>query len=172
MTSLLILTLFPAAMLFASLFDLFTMKIPNAIVLALLAGFCIAAPLSGMGIETALWSVGIASAVLVVGFVLFSLNIMGGGDAKILFASSLWLGPAGTLDYLLIVGLAGGALTLLLMSFRRMPLPEMAMQVSWIDRLHDRETGVPYGVALGPAALYVFPATPLALFALTGASVG
>jgi len=35
------------------------------------------------------------------------------------------------------------------------------MRVTWIERLHDRKTGVPYGIALAAAALLVYPQSPL-----------
>ena len=40
---------FPAALALAAAMDLFTMTIPNRISLALIAGFAVAAPLSGLG---------------------------------------------------------------------------------------------------------------------------
>jgi len=50
-------------------------------------------------------------------------------------------------------------LTLALLRFRMMMLPAFCLQMSWIARLHDRGSGVPYGVALASAALFVFPYT-------------
>ena len=66
-----ILAIFPICMIFATFYDLFTMTIPNRVVLALLAAFVICAPLAGMGLYTAFLHVAVALAVLVVGFVLF-----------------------------------------------------------------------------------------------------
>lgn len=171
-TALAILAVFPLCMIFATFYDLFTMTIPNKITLALVIGFAVLAPLSGMGWETALWHVGIAALVLVGGFVLFSMGVMGGGDAKLLAASALWFGTAFTLPYLLIASLLGGALTVVILICRSTLLPKSLLSVGWITRLHDKKTGIPYGAALGPAALYVFTETPWMAFISSGQSLG
>lgn len=172
LTNIAILAIFPICMIFATFYDLFTMTIPNKITLALLIAFAVMAPLAGMGWETALWHVGIALTVLVLGFGLFSIGVMGGGDAKLLAVSALWFGTAFTLPYLLAASILGGLLTLALLVARRTELPGNLLTVDWITRLHDKKTGVPYGVALGPAALYVFVDTPWMVFVTSGQAVG
>ena len=172
LTGIAILAIFPICMIFATFYDLFTMTIPNKITLALLIGFAVFAPLAGMGWETALWHVGVALAVLVVGFGLFSIGVMGGGDAKLLAASALWFGTAFTLPYLLAASVLGGLLTLAIIIVRRMELPKSLLSVDWVTRLHNKKTGVPYGAALGPAALYVFTETPWMAFATSGQALG
>lgn len=152
-----VLAIFPICMIFATCYDLLTMTIPNRIVLALLIGFAILAPLTGMSVEDALWHIGTALVVLIAGYFLFEFGVMGGGDAKLLAVSALWFGWPLAIIYLAIASLMGGALTLLIISLRRYPLPESVMSVSWIARLHNKEEGIPYGAALGPAALYIFP---------------
>ena len=69
-TALIILTVFPLCMIFATFYDLFTMTIPNKISLVLLVAFAVLAPLAGMGWETAAWHVGVALLVLGIGFAL------------------------------------------------------------------------------------------------------
>ncbi|MEL6947025.1 MAG: prepilin peptidase [Pseudomonadota bacterium] len=167
-----VLAIFPLCMIFATFYDIFTMTIPNKIVLALLAGFLIIAPIAGMSLETAAWHVGLAMVILVVGFVLFSMGVMGGGDAKLLAVSALWLGPEHTVVYLLIASLLGGLLTLIIIRGRRMLLPQSLINVEWVTRLHDKNQGVPYGAALGPAALYVFPESAWMAFATAGTLIG
>ena len=54
---------------------------------------------------------------------------------------------------------------LAIMFLRSFPLPESMMKVTWLNRLHDRSEGVPYGAALGPAPLMVFTDTPWMSFA-------
>lgn len=172
MIELLVLALFPLCMVFATFSDLFTMKIPNAIVLALLAGFIVAAPFAGMSLATAGWHVGLGVAVLVAGFTMFSFGWIGGGDAKLLAVSALWLGVPSTGPYLIYAGLLGGALTIALLTIRKVPLPQPMASIGWIDRLHQPTTGVPYGAALGPAALLVFPETTWMAFASSGIAIG
>jgi prepilin peptidase CpaA len=41
------------------------------------------------------------------------------------------------------------------------PVPAFAMSWTWLDRLHDCESGVRYGVALAAAAVMVDPNSPL-----------
>ena len=63
------------------------------------------------------------------------------------------------LDYLVYASLFGGALTLLLIQFRLLPLPALLARQKWILRLHEKGGGVPYGIALAAAALVVYPHT-------------
>ncbi len=52
-------------------------------------------------------------------FILFVLNIMGGGDAKLLTALALWFGlTPSLLVFLVNVAFAGGILTLLILAIR------------------------------------------------------
>lgn len=166
-----ILVVFPLCMIFATFCDLFTMTIPNKVSLGLIAAFAVFAPLAGMGWETALWHIGVAVVVLIVGFGLFSLGVMGGGDAKLLAASALWFGTAFTLPYLLAASVLGGLLTLVIVIARRMMIPKRLLSISWISRLLDKKQGIPYGAALGPAALYVFAGSPWMTFITTGQAI-
>ena len=97
---------------------------------------------------------------------------MGGGDAKLLAASALWFGTAFTLPYLLAASVLGGLLTLFIVIARRIMLPQMLLNVPWIARLLDKKQGIPYGAALGPAALYVFVGSPWMNYITTGQSIG
>ena len=55
--------------------------------------------------------------------------------------------------------LLGGALTLLIVQFRLFPLPRLLQGAAWAERLHRKDAGVPYGIALAAAALIVYPQT-------------
>jgi prepilin peptidase CpaA len=50
-------------------------------------------------------------------------------------------------------------LTLLMINFRLFPLPVVMQRWTWIERLHQKDAGVPYGIALAAAALLVYPDT-------------
>jgi prepilin peptidase CpaA len=54
---------------------------------------------------------------------------------------------------MLFASVIGGALTLILIGIRQVPLPEWLMEQTWISRLHAASSGVPYGVALAAGAL-------------------
>ncbi len=153
------LLLFPALMAFAASSDLFTMTISNRLSLALAAGFFLLTPLMGIGLASFGLHVGAAALVLVVAFVFFTQGWIGGGDAKLAAATALWFGFDHLLDYLIYASLFGGALTLLILQFRKLPLPATLARQAWIQRLHDSAGGVPYGIALAAAALAVYPKT-------------
>ena len=154
------LLLFPALMAFAASSDLFTMTISNRLSLALAGGFFLLALVSGMGLAILGMHLAAAALVLVVAFIFFACGWIGGGDAKLVAATALWFGFGHLLDYLIWASLLGGALTLLLLQFRRFTLPQVLARQKWIKRLHDAGTGVPYGIALAAAALIVYPTTP------------
>lgn len=167
------LLLFPALMAFAASSDLFTMTISNRVSLLLIAGFLVLAALSGMDFHALLSHVGAGLTVLVAAFACFAMGWMGGGDAKVAAGVALWFGFAHLLDYLLYASLFGGAFTLLLLQFRQWPLPRALGSQAWLLRLHDKETGIPYGIALAAGALMIYPQTEwikavdLARFAIT-----
>jgi prepilin peptidase CpaA len=153
------LLLFPALMAFAAASDLFTMTISNRVSLALLGGFLGLAVLSGMGLHDILLHAGAGAAVLAVAFVCFALGWIGGGDAKIAAGAALWFGFAHLLDYLVYASLFGGALTLALLQFRQWPLPYSLGGQPWLLKLHAKDTGIPYGIALAIGALMIYPET-------------
>ena len=102
---------------------------------------------------------GAAAAVLAVVFVFFACGWIGGGDAKLAAATVLWLGFTHLADYLVYASLLGGGLTVLIIQFRTVPLPQMLAGRPWAERLHRGDAGVPYGIALAAAALLVYPHT-------------
>jgi len=153
------LLLFPALMVFAASSDLLTMTISNRLSLALAGSFFLLTMVIGLGLPAIGMHLAAAALVLAVCFGFFSMGWMGGGDAKLAAATTLWFGFDYLLDYLIYASLFGGALTLLLIQFRKLPLPEALARQSWILRLHETGGGVPYGIALAAAALTVYPKT-------------
>ncbi|MEA2948905.1 MAG: prepilin peptidase CpaA [Alphaproteobacteria bacterium] len=153
------LMLFPALMAFAASSDLLTMTISNRVSLILVVGFFALAAWSGTDVMDILSHIGAASVVLVVAFGFFTRGWIGGGDAKLAAATALWLGFGHLLPYLVYASLFGGALTLILVQFRLAPLPSMLARQDWLQRLHHKDGGVPYGIALAAAALAVYPQT-------------
>jgi prepilin peptidase CpaA len=153
------LLLFPALMAFAAASDLFTMTISNRISLALAAGFLFVAVASGMSFYDILSHTGAGALVLGLAFVCFAMGWVGGGDAKVAAAAALWFGFPHLLNYLIYASLFGGALTLLLLQFRQWPLPSPLTSQPWLLKLHARESGIPYGIALALGALMIYPDT-------------
>lgn len=150
---------FAAAMIFAGIRDLTTMTIPNWLTLGLALTFFAVAPIVGMPLAEVGLHASAGFALLLIGMALFAMGWIGGGDAKFVAAASLWIGWGEALPYLLVASIFGGALTMLVLFYRNMPLPAFLFRVNWIARLHDRKEGVPYGLALAAAGLIVFPDT-------------
>jgi prepilin peptidase CpaA len=151
--------LFPALMAFAASSDLLTMTISNRLSLALAGGFFLLTVMTGMSLPVIGMHLAAGAVVLVITFACFSQGWIGGGDAKLAAATVLWFGFDHVLDYLVYASLFGGALTLLILFFRRLHLPEVLARHKWIARLHESGGGVPYGIALAAAALVVYPST-------------
>jgi prepilin peptidase CpaA len=146
------LLLFPALMAFAASSDLLTMTISNRISLALAGGFLLLALVSGASLTVIALHLGAGALVLTVGFTCFSFGWLAA-------AIALWFGFDYLLEYLVYASLFGGALTMMLIQFRLLPLPAALARQKWIMRLHEKGGGVPYGVALAAAALMVYPQT-------------
>ena len=153
------LLLFPALMAFAAASDLLTMTISNRVSLALSAGFLVLALATGMGSGEILSHAAAGALVLALAFGCFAMGWVGGGDAKIASAAALWFGFAHLMNYLLYASLFGGALTLLLLQFRQWPLPFALTGQAWLIKLHEKESGIPYGIALAIGALLIYPET-------------
>jgi prepilin peptidase CpaA len=155
------LLIFPLLMIFAAISDLFTMRISNVLVLLIAASFFLLAFIIGMPLDTLLSNLICAAVVLVVAFAFFAFGWIGGGDAKLASATTLWLGVGLIVPYVVYSALLGGALTFLILAIRRWPLPFNLQRIKWLDRLHDNKQGVPYGIALAAAGLLVYSDTAI-----------
>ncbi|MGD9739792.1 MAG: prepilin peptidase [Bauldia sp.] len=153
---------FPLLMAFAAVSDLLTFRIPNLVPLLGVAGFTVAAQIAGFDVGTIGLHVGVGLAALAAGLVLFARGWVGGGDAKIAAVAVLWVGPAAAPQFIAWTLVAGGLLTVATIAVRRQPLPAFAIR-TWTLRLHDPRSGIPYGIAIGAAALAVYPQTWTAL---------
>jgi prepilin peptidase CpaA len=156
-----LLLFFPALMAWSAASDLVTMRISNYVSLALIAGFAVFAAAAGLSWEAILWHLACGATVFAFGFLLWMLKKMGGGDVKLIAATALWFGFVDTLDYALAASILGGALTVALLAMRRYPAPRFVRETPWLFRLHDPKVKVPYGIALGAAALMVYPQTAI-----------
>jgi len=154
-----VLGLFPAAMIYAAASDLLTMTISNRLSIGLFLGFFVVAALVGMPLADVGKHLAASLIVLVFAFGFFARGWIGGGDAKLAAATALWLGLPHLMDYLLVAAIIGGVLTLAILQARRWPLPRLLARQGWIARLHAVETGIPYGIALAIAGLIVYPET-------------
>ncbi|MDX2307692.1 MAG: prepilin peptidase [Hyphomicrobium sp.] len=147
-------------MAFAAATDVLTLTIPNRISLALIVSFFLAAPLAGMSLETMLMHVGAFAFILAVGIVVFSLGWMGGGDAKLMAAGSLWIGFPLLVPFFAYIAICGGALAVVMLLYRRIPAEALPGH-DWVARLHRAESGIPYGLAIAGGAMWVYPKTEI-----------
>lgn len=159
MLQLILLMIFPLAMAYAAATDLLTLTIPNKITLAVAGAFFVVAPFAGLTWSAFFTHLAVGAAVLVVAIAMFSFNLLGGGDAKLLAAAALWMGSEQFLPYVTLVALCGGALAIAILMYRRITPPAFLAARSWAMRLHDAKTGIPYGLALAAAALWIYPNT-------------
>lgn len=147
--------------------DIASFTIPNFLQLGLIGAFAVFVIATGMAPGMIGWHLLAGFIGLSIGFTLFALGYIGGGDAKLFACILLWLGFANLLDYTLIACVLGGALSLLLLAMRRLPLPVMLSGQDWIARLHDAKGGVPYGVALAAGVFLILPQTEIFRIAAT-----
>ncbi|MCB2048109.1 MAG: prepilin peptidase [Novosphingobium sp.] len=129
-------------LLIAAFTDLRRREIDNWLTTAIALG----APLfwlsSGLSFEAMGIQVVIALATFAVLFVLFALNLMGGGDVKLLTALSLWIAPLWFARLIIVMALVGGLLTLVFGAIH-------------LARRKPGKVAVPYGIAISAAGLWV-----------------
>ncbi len=167
------LLLFPVLVIWAALRDATSFTIPNWLSIALSVAFLAAAAVVGapLGLIGVNLAVGLAG--LAIGLALFALGWIGGGDAKLFAAASLWLGWPALTTFLLATTLAGGALAVVLLGLRAQPVRAHTPVLSgWMDRLTTPGAPAPYGVAIACGALMAFPACKLVQFSHLAAPFG
>ena len=127
----------------AAVIDMRTFTISNRLNLTI----ALLAPLYWLSKGQPLWPdaathIAIAVAVFVVLAGAFYAGMMGGGDVKLAAALALWLPPALVFTFLVLMSIAGGVLTLVLLVSHRL-------------RQRDGRPKIPYGVAIAFGGLAV-----------------
>lgn len=143
-------------MLLVVYFDLTSYLIPNwlnGLVLCLYFGLFFLSP-TQLDWQSALIA---TSVIFAVGFVIFALNWMGGGDVKLLIATAPYIGfSMKLLDYLLMMSLLGGTLSLLLWAVRKIVFQVVSVRADKpLPRILQIGAPVPYGLAIAAAFLYL-----------------
>ncbi len=166
-----IFVIFPFCMAYAAISDMLSMTIANRVSVLLVLAFVILAPLTGMDWPTFGMHLAGGFAVLVVTFTLFAIGGMGGGDAKLLAATAVWMGfGLQMMEYLVYSAAFGGLLTMFIVMYRGSPLSVYTGHNPLLRNLADKDVGVPYGIALGVGGLLAYPQTPLMQWALAQAA--
>jgi prepilin peptidase CpaA len=144
-------TLFLGILVLAAHGDAADLRIPNRLTLAMAAAGPLAVWLLGPG-PSALPAALLAGVVtLAVGWTMFELGWLGGGDAKLAAAAALWLGPEATLVFVLVTALFGAVLAASLLVLSRLLPAQALMGWRWRERLTAKSVSVPYAVAMAPA---------------------
>lgn len=160
----LLLVLLPSALVLAAGYDVATYTIPNWLSLTIALVFPAMALIAGMPLTSFAFHIAIGVATLAFGIVLFAMRLFGGGDAKLLAATALWMGPQSIVGFLVGTAMIGGALATGILLFRRIPLPAELVALPWAQRLHSKDKGLPYGVAIAGGGLAIYYASPIALY--------
>ncbi|MBB6469686.1 A24 family peptidase [Aminobacter carboxidus] len=163
----LIFVVFPFCMVFSAVSDTLSMTIANRVPLLLLGVFLAVAPMTGMAWVDIGMHLAAGALLLTVTFALFAFGGMGGGDAKLIAATGVWMGLGMPLmEYLLTSAIFGGFLTLAILTFRSSALSHIVGQNMFLKNFSEDAKGVPYGIALGLGGLVTYPASPLVVWAV------
>ena len=132
-----------AILIVAAAIDVRTFTISNRLNLTV----AMLAPVYWLSVALPIWpGVGIQLAAGAGVFVLlacaFYAGMMGGGDVKLAAALALWFSPSSTLKFLVLMSLAGGVLTLVVMMLHRL-------------KRREGRPEIPYGVAIAFGGLFI-----------------
>lgn len=161
MISALVVTLvFAAPLLMAAYTDFWSMKIPNLVSLAMAAGFFLTLPLTWQGFPAFGEHMMMGTIFFLAGFGMFAFGWLGGGDAKLMAAISLWFGWADALPFILATTIFGAALGILLV-FGGQIVPIRLRTSAFGMKLFQGGKDMPYGLALAAGALYIWPTSQI-----------
>ena len=137
------LALLAATLVWIAVVDVRTYTISDRLNLAI----ALTAPLYWWSVGLPLWpEAAIRIGVAVVVFLLFAgafyMNVMGGGDVKLAGALALWFTPYETLSLIIIMSIAGGVLTLIVVGIHH-------------ARKKTARPEVPYGVAIAVGGMWL-----------------
>ena len=144
-------------MIVAGAGDALSMRIPNWLTLLIAILFFPMALLAAMPVATLAIHVGAGIAMFAAGFALFSLGLIGGGDAKLLAAAGLWLGWPDVIPFLVVTALAGGVLALAIGVWSVVNLDSEIKGGSFFRHFGSIKPSVPYGYAFAVGAILAFP---------------
>jgi len=141
---------------FACLKDATSLTIPNWVNIGIVLAFVPAAIVGLITLDTVTfatigWHIAVAFITFVVCFLLFCFNAFGGGDAKLIPAIALWVGPTGLMHFLAGTAISGGVVALAVLLVRS-TVPE-PFAPGFVRAREEGGKGVPYGVAISAGAV-------------------
>jgi prepilin peptidase CpaA len=143
-----VIAVFVGLLVAAALNDLCVYRIPNWLVIAIVALYPVFVISTELQIDWLLALAGAAGA-FAIGFALFSFGVMGGGDVKLISATALWAGPTHLIEFLFVTAIIGGLMSIIMVTPARLAL---ASAFDTIGLHRPREillaNVLPYGVAI------------------------
>lgn len=149
-------------MAYAVFCDFRTLHIPNWISVALALVFLPAALIGELALPSIAAHYGVGFLVFAAGAILFVRGFLGGGDVKLLTAAAIWVGWNELLAYLLATAVLGGALALFVLFLRNFPVAPFFGSLPGLQNCLAGDKEIPYGAAIGLAAIILFPYLDLA----------
>lgn len=146
---------FVSLVLVAAVSDIAMYRIPNIVILMIIALYpiyVIVAP----GEQEWLWSLGIFALTIAVGIPLAHFKIFGGGDMKLLAVILLWAGPALASPALVLSVLAGGLIAILMLTKVRFVIAGALASIGResLGKMFLAKN-MPYGVGLAFGGVFV-----------------
>jgi len=157
-----ILILFSSLMVWAAYSDLKSFTLSNRLCLTtalLYPVYLLALYMGGHGLplQDILLSLAVAVVIFMVCAGFFALNVMGGGDVKLIPVVALWAGTSHVLHFLLLTSLIGGLLAMAIITLNRIKASKYFKSSGNINLSVAKKEGsaVPYGVGIAIGGLYV-----------------
>jgi len=153
---------YPLCLGYGVVSDVRRLIIPNGTCILIAVMFLPTALLAGMEFSSLAWHYAVGAGFLAVGLALFSRNLIGGGDAKLLAAAGVWIGPGDLWAYVGLVAVLGGVLAGVILIARKFrDTASFLGAVPWLGHDDAQTQPTPYGVAIGLAAVYLFYGNPV-----------
>lgn len=152
------------AMLAVIYYDATRFIIPNWLVGSLLLLYPAAVFMSPVAVD---WKIDLLGMLgtFVVGYFIFALRVMGGGDVKLIIVLSLWVG----LDKLAMFGfnfaLLGGLLGIVILLLRKV-ISLLVQKDTKLPRIFRNKQPIPYGLAISGAFLMMMFSGEIPILAL------
>jgi prepilin peptidase CpaA len=153
---------FAGILLFAAWGDLRRLLIPNRLSLAIVV-LWLAHLLAAPAAVDPLGALAVALVIFALGFALFAVGMMGGGDVKLLTATALWAGPALWPELLVVTTACGGVIAVVLLTPQGAWFEARIQDAGALSHLRvnlapgapRRYRPMPYGVAIAAGGLVV-----------------
>jgi len=139
------------AMFAVMAYDASKFIIPNWLVGSLLLVYPIALVLANFAVD---WKMDLLGMLLMfaIGYVIFALRLMGGGDVKLIIVLALWVGWEKLAMFGFNFAVLGGVLSIVILLVRKI-IPHMVSDKGKLPRIFKNKQPVPYGLAIAGAFL-------------------